>query len=109
MNKTFIVGGAVAGLMCMGAVAGMVSAQTAATATGLTEEQVIEIALTEVPGQVLEVEFEHHRGQPVYEVEIRADTGAEFEVEIAAETGNILAVKADDDGCGKGRDDDDAA
>ena len=101
MNKQMIFGGAVAGLVLTGGVAGMVSAQTAATATGLTEEQIIALALEEIAGEVQEVELESHRGQQVYEVDILTADGTEMEVEIAAETGDVLRVKAEGEGCGK--------
>ena len=68
----------------------MVSAQTAADAIGLTQEQVIEIALLEVPGEVTEVEQERHRGEQIFEIEILGADGVEMEVLIAAETGEIL-------------------
>ena len=61
MNKKFAAGGALAGLALTGALVGSVSAQTAADATGLSEEQAIEIALLEVPGAPRE-ENEGRRG-----------------------------------------------
>ncbi|MDA7424899.1 PepSY domain-containing protein [Thalassococcus lentus] len=105
MDKKFIAGGALTGLLLSAGIAGMVSAQSAATATGLSEEQVIAIALAEVPGEVQEVELERHRGQQVYEVEILAADGSEMEVEIAAESGDVLKVKADGEDCDKHDDD----
>ena len=104
MNKKMIVGGALTGLVLAGGIGGMVSAQSAANATGLTEEQVIAIALTEIPGEVQEVEFENHRGTQFYEIEILAVDGTEMEIEVDAETGAILTVKEDGEGC----DDDEA-
>ncbi len=101
MNKNFIAGGALAGLILTGGLAGMVSAQSAATATGLTEAQIIEIALMEVPGEVTEVDQENHRGKDIYEVEILAEDGTEMEVEIAADTGEVLKVKAEGEDCDK--------
>ncbi len=108
MNIKAITGGALAGLVLAG---GAVSAQSLATATGLTEEQVIAIALEEVPGEVQEVELESEDGMQVYEVEVMSAEGVEMEVEIAAETGEVLEVAADEDDCDKdrrkGRDHDD--
>lgn len=106
MNTKNIAGGALTGLILAGGIVGMVSAQSVADATGLTEEQVIEIALTEVPGEVTEVELERHRGQQVYEVEILSEDGTETEIKIAAETGDILKVEAEDKDCDKDDDDD---
>ncbi|WP_108814344.1 PepSY domain-containing protein [Loktanella sp. Alg231-35] len=110
MKTKLIAGGALTGLVLAGGIAGMVSAQTVADATGLTEEQVIEIALMEVPGEVTDVEMERDDGQQVFEVEILGADGSEMEVYIAAETGEILEVAAegDDNDCGGDHDDDDA-
>ena len=108
LNKKIIAGSALSGLVLAGGFAGMVSAQTVASATGLTEEQVIEIALSEVPGQVQEIDLERHRGTQIYEVEILAADGAEMEVEIDAETGDVLKVDAEDEGCDKDDDTDEA-
>ncbi len=102
MNKTLITTSALAGLIFAGATIGTVSAQTAATETGLTEEQVIAIALNEVPGEVQEVDLERHKGMQIYEIEILAADGTEMEVEVAAETGDVLKVKEDGETCNKG-------
>ena len=107
MNTNFIKIGAFSGLIAAGGIATMVSAQTVAEQTNLTEEQVIEIALMEVPGEVTEVEFEERRGNTYYEVEITAEDGSEMEVKVAAESGEVLKVKADDEDCSKDRDHDD--
>ena len=62
MNTKLFAGSALSGLVLATGIGGLVSAQSVADATGLTEEQVIAIALTEVPGDVQEVELESHRG-----------------------------------------------
>lgn len=103
MNKNLILGSGLAGLILTSGVVGMVSAQTAATETGLTQEQVIAIALSEVPGEVQEVELERHRGNQIYEIEILAADGTEMEVEVEAETGDVLKVKAEGEKCDKKR------
>ena len=105
MNTKMITAGALTGLVCAGGIAGMVSAQTVANATALTEEQVIEIALSEVPGEVTEVDQETHRGASIFEVEILGTNGAEMEVMIAAATGEILKVGAEGEDCDKDDDD----
>ncbi|WP_375279821.1 PepSY domain-containing protein [Pseudooctadecabacter sp.] len=107
MNMKLIAGGALTGLVLAGGIAGMVSAQSAADATGLTEDQIIEIALMEVAGEVTEVELENRRGTQFYEVEILAEDGSEMEVKIAADTGEVLKVEAEDRDCDKDDDDDD--
>jgi|GEM_PF-2722108 len=101
MNKKLIAGAALTGLVLTGGITGMVSAQSAASATGLSEAQIVEIALLEVPGEVTEVEQENEDGKQIFEVEILTAEGVEMEVEIAADTGEILEVSAD------GEDDDD--
>ncbi len=106
MNTKLITGGALTGLVLAGGLAGMVSAQSAASATGLSEEQIIEIALAEVPGEVVEIELEREDGMQVYEVEILTADGTEMEVEIAAGTGDVLEVEADGKGCDKDDDKD---
>jgi len=106
MNTKMIAGGELTGLVLAGGIAGMVSAQSVADATGLTEAQVIEIALMEVPGEVTEVEQERHRGSQIFEVEIVGADGVEMEVKIAADTGEILKVEAEGDDCDDDDDDD---
>ena len=108
MNTKLITAGALSGLVFASGFAGLVSAQSAAEATGLTEEQIIEIALTEIPGEVLEIEQDREDGVEVYEVEIMDEAGDEFELILAAETGEILEVEEDDhDGRRGGKDCDD--
>ena len=108
MTTKTMVGGALTGLVVAGGIAGMVSAQSAATATGLTEEQIIEIALNEVPGVVQEVERETEDGMDIFEVDILSVDDVAMEIEIAADTGDVLDVEAEDDGCDKDDDDDKA-
>ena len=97
MDKKIIAGGVLAGLAMVGGLAATVSAQTAAVETGMTEEQVIAIALEEVPGEVQDVELETEDGMQVYEIEILTADGLEMEVEIAAATGDVLEIEADGD------------
>ncbi|MCY4334915.1 MAG: PepSY domain-containing protein [Litoreibacter sp.] len=97
MTKTKIATGALAGLALTGAVAGSVSAQSAAEATGLTMAQAIEIALLEVSGEVQEAELEKDDGVMIYEIEILDANGQEYEVEIAADTGTVIEVEAEDE------------
>ena len=92
MNTKLITAGALSTLIFTGGLIGTVSAQSAAEATSLTEEQVIAIALAEVPGEVTEVELERKRNQQYFEIEVLAVDGSEMEVKIDAETGDILKV-----------------
>lgn len=107
MNKMMITGGTAAGVALAIGVAGLVSAQSAAEATGLSEEQIIEIALLEVPGEVQEFELEERRRGDVYEVEILDAAGDEVEVVIDPATGEVLRVKTEDKDCDDDDDDDD--
>ena len=107
MTKTLIAGTALSGLVLAGGFAGMVSAQSAADATSLTEEQVMEIALLEVEGEVTEVELEEKRGLSFFEVEILTEDGTEMEVMIAADTGEVIEVAADGKDCDDDDDEDD--
>lgn len=107
MNTNIIKIGALSGLIAVGGIATMVSAQTAAEQTNLTEEQIIEIALMEVPGEVTEVELEERRGNTFYELEVTTEDGSEMELKIAGDDGEILRVKEDGEGCGDHRDSDD--
>ena len=104
MDKKTISSGALIGVVAAGSMAAAVSAQTAATETGLTEEQVIAIALMEVPGEVQEVDLEREDGMLVYEIEILTADGTEMEVEIVASTGDVLEVEAEREGCDRNGD-----
>ena len=97
MDMKIMTGGALAGLALTGGLMSAVSAQTAAAQIGLTEAQVIEIALLEVPGEVQEIELETEDGIPVYEVEILVSGGTEMEVEIHADTGEVLEIETEDE------------
>jgi hypothetical protein len=59
----------------------------------LTEEEAIEIALAEVPGEVTDVAIEKKFGKWVYVIEIDADNGPETDVIIDRETGEVLGVE----------------
>lgn len=107
MDKKMITAGALSGLIVAGGLASMLSAQSAAAVTGLSEGQIIEIALLEVPGEVTDIELESEDGMQVYEVEVVAADGEEFEVEIDAETGDVLEVSAEGDDCDRDDKDDD--
>lgn len=97
MNKKWITGGVLAGLLATAGTAGVVVAQSATEAPGLSEAQAIEIALAEVPGEVQEAELDREDGVQIYEIEILTADGVEMEVEIDAETGAILEIEAEDD------------
>lgn len=57
--------------------------------------EAMNIALAQVPGQVVKVELDWEHGRQIYEVDIRAQNGVKYEVEIDAHTGQVLRVKVD--------------
>ena len=101
MNRNFVAGGALAGLVVAGGSAGMVSAQTVADRTGLTEAQVIEIALQEIPTEAAAADRERPLGAVFFDVDILGPDGGEIAVEIDMETGETLQVNTVSDGCNK--------
>eukprot|EP00130_Batrachochytrium_dendrobatidis_P008362 XP_006683237.1 hypothetical protein BATDEDRAFT_93007 [Batrachochytrium dendrobatidis JAM81] len=63
----------------------------------ITEEESTQIALTEVPGTVKDVELEDENGTVVYSVKVQAEDGSVQEVNVDAQSGKVLIVEADDD------------
>ena len=61
----------------------------------ISMDQAMQIALQQVPGQVVKAELEVEHGIVIYEIEIRTHEGHKYEVEIDANTGNVLKVKLD--------------
>ena len=104
MRKKLIAGSALASLVIAGGITGAVSAQTAASLTGLTEDQAIEIALMEVKGEIQEIELEREDGMQVYEISVLTADGVEMEVEIAASTGDVLEIEKEGGNCENERD-----
>lgn len=58
-------------------------------------EEAMNIALRQVPGEIVKVELEHEKGILVYEVDIVTAQGVKYEVVVDANTGTILAVELD--------------
>ncbi len=53
---------------------------TAVLAADLTKEQATEMALKAHPGQVIKTYEETHKGQKVWEVQVKGDDGKKWEV-----------------------------
>ena len=53
---------------------------TAVPAADLTKEQATEMALKAHPGQVIKAYQETHKGQPVWEVQVKGDDGKKWEI-----------------------------
>ena len=58
-------------------------------------EEAMNIALSQVPGEVVKVELEHEKGILVYEVDIVTGQGVKYEVVVDANNGTVLEVKLD--------------
>ena len=57
--------------------------------------EAMDIALAQVPGQVVKVELETEFQRQVYEVDIIAQNGIKYEVLIDAHSGQFLGVQVD--------------
>jgi len=62
----------------------------------ISSEAAIQIALQQVPGQVLRVELDYEDGILIYEIYIRTAYGI-YEVDIDAATGQILKIEKEFD------------
>lgn len=93
MNTKTLTAGALIGLLGAASLMTTVSAHGLSAQASLSEAQVIEIALAEMPGTVSETELERDDGQLIYEIEILTADGVEMEIEISAETGEILEIE----------------
>ncbi len=61
----------------------------------INSEAAIQIALQQVPGQVIKVELDYEYGMLVYEIDIRTQSGV-YEVHVNANTGQILKIEMED-------------
>ena len=62
----------------------------------ISAEQAMGIALTDVPGKVIEAEMEIEDGTLIWEVEVLNNENLVYEFEIDAKDGNILEKEQDD-------------
>ncbi len=58
-------------------------------------EEAMNIALSQVQGEIVKVELEHEKGILVYEVDIVTAQGVKYEVTVDANNGTVLEVKLD--------------
>lgn len=58
--------------------------------------RIMQIALQNAPGEVVEVELERDDGRLVYEVEVLSASGRVRKVEIDARTGTVLDIEDED-------------
>ncbi|MBM7097491.1 PepSY domain-containing protein [Bacillus sp. H-16] len=61
----------------------------------LSAEDAIEIAISQVPGTVVDVDLDTENGILVWEIEIVTPQGMKYEVDVDANTGNILKAELD--------------
>lgn len=58
-------------------------------------EDAMDIAMEQLPGEVIKVELDTENGRLVYEVDIITAQGIKYEIEIDAQTGRIVNIKRD--------------
>jgi len=63
----------------------------------LPQEQIIQRAKAQHPGNVTEIELDHERGRYVYEVDITDDAGTKTEMKFDAKTGELISKEVDHD------------
>ncbi|AQQ53465.1 PepSY domain-containing protein [Planococcus lenghuensis] len=105
-NKKLAIAGAASALVLTGAV---FTAQDSRAAEDLavTFEEAKELALTEVPGEVVEEETEEENGTTEYEFDIiAADDNIEYEVEVN-QAGELLVEPEDEENETGAEEDDD--
>ncbi len=79
------------------AVAGSSSAALAEAPKVLKFADVERIALERFPGaSIHQIERDTHRGQLVFEVDLRSSEGVKYDLNVDAHDGKVLSVKVDD-------------
>lgn len=61
----------------------------------ISMEQANEIAVRQVPGNVVKSELDFDDGIVIYEIDIRTAEGHKYDVKVDAVTGEVLKVKLD--------------
>ncbi|MCI1858139.1 MAG: PepSY domain-containing protein [Sporolactobacillus sp.] len=61
----------------------------------ITAQQAAEIALGQVPGQIIHTDLGMVRGILKYEIFVLTQEGPVYEIEVASDGGQILAVRAE--------------
>ncbi len=59
-------------------------------------QQAAQIALAQVPGKVLSLEFEQEDDRPIWEVKVLTAAGVEHELKVSSESGEVLEHEEDD-------------
>lgn len=57
--------------------------------------EAMDIALKQVPGQVVKAELDHEKGMLVYEIDIVTAQNVKYEVVVDANNGSVIEVKLD--------------
>lgn len=87
MKKTIITLAITGSLAITGVVA--VAAQNSSKKDILSSQEISKKALSYVKGEVYQVELDHEKSGPVYEVDVK-DTKAQYELKLDAKTGELL-------------------
>ncbi|WP_082918232.1 PepSY domain-containing protein [Oceanobacillus sp. Castelsardo] len=61
----------------------------------ITIVEAMDIAMQQVPGQVVKVELDMEKGRKVYEVDIVTSQGIKYEVSVDVNTGEVVEVELD--------------
>lgn len=56
---------------------------------------ILDVARSQVPGEIIDVDLEDDAGQPEYEVEILTAEGRKIEIRLDARTGTVLRLEED--------------
>lgn len=67
------------------------------SSAAISMEAALAIALTEVPGSVIEAELEDEDGKVVWEIEVATAAGTEMELLVDANSGEIISSQPDED------------
>jgi uncharacterized membrane protein YkoI len=63
----------------------------------LSQDEIIQRAKAQQPGDVTEIELDHKHGRYVYEVDIKDEHGVKTEMKFDAKTGELISKKIDKD------------
>jgi uncharacterized membrane protein YkoI len=73
----------------------------------LPQDEIIQRAKAQQPGEVTEIELDHKHGRYVYEVDIKDEHGVKTEMKFDAKTGELISRKVDEDDQDESAEDDD--
>jgi len=89
-NKIFIP--VLGGLIVTGGVFAALTINSDSASAELSKEEAFEKVQTQIPGEVVEWEFEKEGSKKVYEIEIKG-TDRHYDLEVDADTGEVLKIE----------------